>query len=293
MAKKNYRKLEDRVINLFKKGTTFTWDGVQYKVLKSDKPQSQSKGEPKTDVFVEFENNNTNEIKQLKISCKLEGTNEFQENKITAERAEQIFGKNWANVIIDASQSIKEKFEHTQVYFSNGSGRTKETQYTNGWKVEIASKQRELSVPLPLSDDEIRNYIYKGTTLDDKKKDSKVKGEIVKDSGIAEYMLVSAIEELNSIDSVLQKIIPIDDYPIQQHYIIFTGNNFRVLKKKWDGNRALGVQVKWVADLDEGEMVSEIIYDHPLDPAYSAPEMSKKTLAELNKFGDQIFNDMK
>lgn len=293
MAKKDYRKLEDRVINLFKKGTTFTWDGVQYKVLKSDKPQSQSKGEPKTDVFVEFENNNTNEVKQLKISCKLEGTNEFQENKIKAERAEQIFGKDWANVIIDASLSIKEKFEHTQVYFPKGVGRTKETQYTNGWKVEIASKQRELSVPLPLSDDEIRNYIYKGTTLDDKKKDSKVKGVIVKDSGIAEYMLVSAIEELNSIDSVLQKIIPIDDYPIQQHYIIFTGNNFRVLEKKWDGNRALGVQVKWVADLDEGKMVSEIIYDHPLDPAYSAPEMSMKTLAELNKFGDQIFNDMK
>lgn len=293
MVKKNYRKLEDKVINLFKIGATFTWNGVQYQVLKSDKPQSQSKGEPKTDVFVEFKNIDTNETEQLKISCKLEGINEFQENKIKAERAEQIFGKDWADVITAASLSIKEKFESTQVYFPDGTRGTKETQFTNGWKVEIASKDRELSVPLPLNDDEIRNYIYKGTTLDAKKRDSKVNGVIVKDSGIAEYMLVSTIEKLNSIDTVLQNIIHIDKYPIQQHYIIFTGNNLRVLQEKWDGPRALGVQVKWVADLDKGEMVSEFIYDHPLDPAYSAPEMSRKTLTELNKLGSKIFNDMK
>lgn len=293
MMKKDYRNLEDVVINLFKIGSTFTWNGNQYKVLKSDKPKSQSKGEPKTDVFVEFKNYNTNEITQLKISCKLEGSNEFQENKIKAERAKQIFGEHWKRIIMDASLSIKEKFENTEVYFPDGIGRTKETQFTNGWKVEIASKPRALSVPLQLSDDEIRNYIYKGTTLDDKKRDSKVNGVIVKDSGVAEYMLVSTIEELTSIDFVLQKIIPIDEYPIQKHYIIFTGNNFRVKKRKWDGNRALGVQVEWIADLSEKKMVSRIIYDHPLDPRYSASEMCKKTLNELQKFGDQFFNEMK
>lgn len=291
MAQKTYGKLEHKVISLFSPGTKFNWNNEDYTVVFSDKPQAKG-GEPKTDVYIRASKNTDSEkYIELKISCKLFGTNEFQENKITADRAKQIWGENWSNILTNAFKEIRDKFYNTEVYFPLGSGRTKETQFTNGWKVEIASKSRKLSCPLNLTDQKIRDYIYKGTSLDDSKKNALVNGKIITNSGVAEYMLVTTPESINSTSDVLEKIILIDDYEIVPHYIVFTANNFRVLKNKSDGNRPLGVQVLWSADLVNNKMTHDIVFSHPLDPVYSGKAISELTMKEINKLGSDFKKD--
>lgn len=283
--KKNYRKLEDKVIDIFKENKKFVWNNIEFQVENVGKPKAQSSGEPKTDVYIRLLNIKNKIEVEYKLSCKLEGTNEFQENKIKKERALQIFGEDWSSIISNAALSIKDKFENTEVYFPLGTGRTKETQYTNGWKVEIASKSRELAVPLNLSDTDIRNKIYRGTTLDKNKRDCYVNEELVVGSGVADYMLVSLPEKIEFPNDVLDSIINIDEYPIDQHYMIFTGNNLRVLKNKYDGNRPLGVQVIWSADLTNNRLVKKIKFDKPLEEEYSGKKIAEHTNKEIEKLG--------
>lgn len=291
MAQKTYGKLEHKVISLFSPGTKFNWNNEDYIVVFSDKPQAKG-GEPKTDVYIlASKNTDSEKYIELKISCKLFGTNEFQENKIKADRAKQIWGENWSDILTTAFEEISDKFYNTEVYFPLGSGRTKETQFTNGWKVEIASKSRELSRPLNLTNQEIRDYIYKGTSLDDSKKNALVDGKIITNSGVAEYMLVTTPESINSTSDVLENIILIDDYEIVPHYIIFTANNFRVLENKSDGNRPLGAQVLWSADLVDNKMTHSIEFSHPLDPNYSGKAISERTMNEINKLGSAFRKD--
>ncbi len=292
---KDYKSLEEGTISLFEIDQTISWKGQEYLILNSDKPHSKSKGEPKTDVYLKFKNLATNEEIEFKISCKLEGTNEFQENKIRAPRAKQIWGENWKEIIQNSTLSIKDKFENTETYFPEGAGRVKETQYTTGWKVEIASKNRDLAVKLELSDTDIRDIIYKGTTLDTSKKDCSVNGEVIKNSGIAEYMLVTTLEKLNNINNpsdILDLLIPIDEYPILPHYIIFTGNNYRVLKNKHDGDRALGVQVIWTANQQENKLEKYLKFDCPLDDNFSSRHIASRTKKEILKLGDEFIKKM-
>lgn len=292
---KKYRSLEEGTISLFEIDQKIDWKGQEYLILNSDKPHSKSKGEPKTDVYLKLKNLTSNEEIEFKISCKLEGTNEFQENKIRAPRAEQIWGENWKEIIQKATLSIKERFENTETYFPEGVGQIKETQYTTGWKVEISSKYRYLAVKLELSDTDIRDIIYKGTTLDTSKKDCSVNGEVIKNSGIAEYMLVTTLEKLNNINNpsdILDLLIPIDEYPILPHYIIFTGNNYRVLKNKHDGNRALGVQVIWTANQQENKLEKYLKFDCPLDDNFSSRHIASRTKKEILKLGDEFIKKM-
>lgn len=293
--KKDYKTLEESIISLFRIGQQITWKDQLFTILNSDKPTTKSKGEPKTDVYLKLEDTTTNKSIEFKISCKLEGSNEFQENKIKASRAKQIWGVNWKEIIQNSALSIREKFENTETYFPIGVGRTKETQYTNGWKVEIASKPRELAVKLELTDTEIRDKIYKGTTLDDAKKNCIVNGEVIKNSGVAEYMLVTTLEKVNNIDTVsdiLNLLIPIDEYPISTHYIIFTGNNYRVLKDKHDGNRPLGVQVIWTANQEKNTLENHLKFDCPLDDNFSAKQIASRTKQEISKLGENFTQNM-
>lgn len=279
-----YGKLEKRVLELFQIGTTFEYEDKTFKVLLSDKPRSK-KGEPKTDAFIlAQEVTNSDNIIQFKISCKLDKENEFQENKIRAERALEIWGSNWEEIVKEAALNNDKNFRNTKVYFPTGARKTKETMFTNGWKLEITNKYRTLSYPLNFSEQQVRDIIYKGLTLDRSKKDATVNNQVIVDSGVAEYILVSTPEKLDSSKDVLEKMLLIDDYPIVQHYIVFTANNFRVLKNKSDGNRPLAVQLLWQVDkTDDTKMIYEINYNHPLNSDYSGKMIAERTLEEIKK----------
>lgn len=291
MPKKRYGKLEKKVLDLFPIDKHFFYTGQEYIVRISGKPRS-SKGEPKTDVYISAENvNDGNKCIVFKISCKLEKANEFQENKIQAARAEEIWGDNWERVINEAAWSLQDDFLKTQVFFPKGTPRTKETMLTNGWKVEITNKYRALSSPLDFSEQEVRDIIYKGVTLDTSKKNCIVNGQCIENSGVAEFILVSTPEKLNSELDVLNNIQCIDNYPIIQHYIVFTGNNLRVLKNKYDGTRQLGVQIFWNVDAMTKELTYNLNFNNPLDPNYSSKQISNRTQRELKKLDVSILNN--
>jgi len=267
----------------------FVYENIQYRVLRSGKPRPQGRGECKTDVYIEAQAlDGTNQIREIKISCKLLNSHEFQENKIKAERAVEIFGENWSEIIRGATESIRNCFEETVVYFPFGTAKTKETIFTNGWKLEIANKARGLSCRLNLSEQVIKDRIYKGTTLDDRKKNSKVNGEVVPCSGVAEYILISNPTISITTADILSHMIQIDQYTIDDHYMVFTANNLRVLKNKTDGDRALAVQVIWTASECGQMMTHDIEYSNPLNGEHSARMIANRTISEINKTSESF-----
>ena len=114
MAKKDYKVIEGHIGECFKVGESFIKDNLKHEIIKSEKPKTPGIiGECKTDLYLQTvsEKKNTHEFK---ISIKLENY-EFIENKITLERAKQIFGDDASNIIFNATQSIKNFFRGRKV----------------------------------------------------------------------------------------------------------------------------------------------------------------------------------
>ncbi|QTB17405.1 hypothetical protein J2D69_19225 [Lysinibacillus sphaericus] len=86
----NFSQNERYVLSLFSPNNEFVYGGVRYKVVESGKPTS-SKGEPKTDIYVMSISLDNSKYLEFKISFKQDNA-DFLENKMTAERAEQIRG---------------------------------------------------------------------------------------------------------------------------------------------------------------------------------------------------------
>jgi len=219
LGTKDYRKLEQKVINIIKLTGHFIFNNKEYKLVEIGKPQSQGSGEPKTDVYIL--GMHKGEKKELKLSLKLKSTNEFQENKINSDRAESLFGKNYAKIIEDTALNIKHLFESQPLIYVSGRHPIRPNSFTMGWKLELANKPRKLSSPLQLSKRQIRDYIYKGTNLPDDKKNSLVNGKIVENFGVANYMLYAELHEINSVEDIFEKIKPIDSIDFDQLYLIF------------------------------------------------------------------------
>jgi hypothetical protein len=118
MPKKNYGKLENTIIEIFNREGSFTMNNIKYNVLLVGKPRPAS-GECKTDVLIIGEDKFSNKI-QLKISVKTKSSNEFQENKVTAEKAEAYFGTDWKEIIIAATKSISHEFQNRPLIYVSG-----------------------------------------------------------------------------------------------------------------------------------------------------------------------------
>lgn len=260
MVKKDYGLLEQHIISLFNQEKRFVFEGKEYTVVIADKPRPSS-GECKTDVYVLAIDNCKNKI-ELKISAKLKSSNEFQENKVNAARAEAYLGENWSEIISKAAYSIHEKFEEKHLIYVSKHHPTAANSITLGWKFEIASKPRALSVKAPLTIDEVRNYVYKGTNQTEIKKHSFVNKERIKNSGIADCLLISEIDELKTVDDIINNLILIDNYIPPETHFIFTANNYRTKENKADGPRPLAVYIKW--SCKNKKLCHEICYDSPL-----------------------------
>lgn len=287
MARKAYGLLEDKVIEIFQNEKSFTYRGVCYKVLKVGKPRTSS-GECKTDVYVLGQCSKGSNI-ELKISIKTRSSNEFQENKVTAPKMEAYFGIDWEKTVIQASKSLCNEFENRPLIYVTKHHPVKPDSITLGWKLEIASKPRSLSAPIPLTDKEIRDYVYKGTNQPIEKKNASVNGEMIINSGIAEFLLVTEIDELKCTSDVINQMELIDEAKISPTHLIFTANNYRTREDSADGPRPLAVFVKWTCI--DNKLVSEIVYDSPL--LYTGQNDIKPILLEaLNKLGKMHPSEM-
>ena len=166
--------------------------------------------------------------------------------------------------------------------FSSGKHPTKPNSITLGWKLEIASKPRKLSAPIQLNDEQIRNFVYKGVNLPPEKKDAMVNGEIIENSGIADYILYAELEELQNTQDVINQMKLIDEAEIQPTYLIFTANNYRSKEDKSDGARPIAVWIEWY--LENNKLAHRIRFDEPL--TYTGKDLVsdlKKVLTQLGK----------
>lgn len=249
---------ERRILALMAVGTEFVFEDKEYKVILSGKPTCQ-KGEPKTDIYILAES--VSDKVEIKISYKKENA-DFIENKMGSERAEQLFGAVWSNVIEQSTTAIKDKFEERILIYKNGLGRVEKGSITIGWKFELLNKSGgDLSGKMLLTDEQVVD-VYAGSNLSDDKRNAFVNGNVIENSGIANYILMD--ESVNSAQEVIDKMMPIKNYGMMHPEIYFACKalNYRTFAKKWDGNRPLSVQVEW-SEIDN-KLVPHIVYDKPL-----------------------------
>ena len=249
---------ERRILAFMKKGTEFVFQEKKYKILLSGKPVCH-KGEPKTDIYILAESI-FDEV-EIKISYKKKNA-DFIENKMSAERAEQLFGSEWANVIEQSTSAIRHRFEERMLIYKSKFKRTEKGAITLGWKFELLNKSSgDLSGKIFLTKEQVID-VYAGNNLTQDKRDAMVRGNVIKNSGVANYILMD--ENLHSAQDVIDKMIPIREY-VSMHpdiYFACKALNYRTFAEKWDGDRPLSVQVNWNAD--NNKLVPKLVYDKPL-----------------------------
>lgn len=238
--------------------TEFVFQNKKYKVILSGKPTCH-KGEPKTDIYILAESEY--DKVEIKISYKKENA-DFIENKMSAERAKQLFGINWEVIIEQSTTAIRDKFEERMLIYKNKFKRTEKGAITLGWKFELLNKNSgELSGKMLLTEEQVID-VYAGSNLSEDKRNAMVCGQVIENSGIANYILMD--EDVHSAQDVIDKMIPITEY-VELHpniYFACKALNYRTFAGKWDGDRPLSVQVFWNAE--KNKLVPKLVYDKPL-----------------------------
>lgn len=264
----NFGNAERRILNYFVYGTEIFHNGRKLKVQKAGKPIC-SQGEPKTDIYVLASDNMS--LEEIKISYKKENA-DFLENKTNAERAEQLFGSNWRWIIEQSTTGIRDSFERRTRIYKKRLARTEKGAITLGWKFELMNKPSgDLSGKMILTLNQVYD-VYAGTNLSDDKRNAMINGKIIPNSGVADYILVS--DYINSAQDIIDQMIPIKEY-VRMHpniYFACKALNYRTFAQKYDGNRPLAVQVDW--HIENGKLVSELIFDRPLE--INGTEMAKR-----------------
>lgn len=250
---------ERRILGLFRIGSVFSLLGDSYTIEVAGKPTCGA-GEPKTDIYVKGRNNK-GLCAELKISYKKENA-DFLENKTSAFRAEQIFGLHWKDIVIKSTLSIKEQFENRALVFKKRQGKTEGGAITLGWKFEIMNKPSGNLSGLIILSDEQRVDIFSGTNLGDEKRNALVMGNQVENSGIANYLLTTAM--VNSIQDVINNLVDIEAFAKSEPPLYFACKalNYRTFKEKYDGDRPLAVFVDW--SVNNGILTHNLIFDRPL-----------------------------
>lgn len=276
---------ERKILSFMIKGTEFTFEEKKYKVIFSGKPTCQ-KGEPKTDIYILAQS--LIDEKEIKISYKKENAN-FIENKMSAQRAEQLLGKEWDKIIEESTTAISDKFAERMLIYKNKFKRTEKGSITLGWKFELLNKiSGELSGKMLLTEEQVMD-VYAGNNLDDDKRNAMVNGKRIENSGVANYILMA--ENIFSAQDVIDNMISIKEYVKMYPDIYFACKalNYRTFAEKWDGNRPLSVQVDW--SINEKKLVPRLVYDKPL--IIKGNEMAKRLLGYMKKLNISTTDDIR
>lgn len=253
---------EREILDLFQPGVTFVFNGERYEVKFSDKPTCRG-GEPKTDIYISTQSR-VGTQKEFKISFKKENA-DFLENKISADRAQQILGENWIEVIKKSTSTIQQQFLSKPLIYKESFGRTERGSITLGWKFELVNKQGGyLSGTIPLTREQLLD-VYSGANLSIDKKNANVNGTIIANSGIANYILIYNRNSADTAQSIVDILISIEDYVNINPNIFFACKalNYRTFKQKFDGNRPLSVYINW--KVENQRLKPYYIFDTPLN----------------------------
>lgn len=276
---KNFGKSERHILNLLRSGLQFTYNGQNFTILDSDKPTC-SNGEPKTDVYVSAETDRHHR-EEFKISFK-QNNADFLENKTNSQRAEQLFGVKWAEVISNATTALKHEFSSRPLIYKSKYRKTEAGSITLGWKFELLRvPSGKLSGNMNLSRDQLLD-VYAGTNISSEKTNAIVNGNVTKNSGIANYILIED-SPIHTTQQVFDTLIPITEYITQNPNIYFACKalNYRTYPQKYDGKRPLAVYVDWTI-IDE-KLYSHLSFNQPL--LYTGADAYQKLSSALNYLG--------
>ena len=251
---------EHRILDLFKQNKTFLFEGQKYTIIFSGKPTC-GKGEPKTDIYVRADSDTYK--REFKISFK-KANADFLENKINSERAAQLFGVNWADIIRNSTEQLKDSFLDKKLIYKTSFGRTEEGAITLGWKFELLNVESgQLSDKMKLTKKQVID-VYAGTNLDENKRNAYVNGEIIRNSGVANYILFENAP-IKTLQDAIDNLITIDEYVKGNPSIYFACKalNYRTYAKKYDGDRPLSVYVNWFINKNN-KLDNKICFDTPL-----------------------------
>jgi hypothetical protein len=281
MMVKTFSDAERHIVNIFTVNSSFIYDNTKYTINVVDKPTC-SKGEPKTDIYVGA-TSETSMYHEFKISFKKENA-DFLENKTNATRAEQLLGPNWSNIISNATMNLYENFHSRPLIYKSKFSRTNPGSITLGWKFEILNKKSgELSSNISLALKQVED-VYSGINLSPDKRHSIVNNRIIKNSGIANFILFEDTSmSINNIQDVIDSLIPITDYVSDNPNVFFACKalNYRTYKDKYDGDRPLAVYVNWF--VRNNKLAYEIKFDTPLKQGGNlVSDNLKKALRQLN-----------
>lgn len=284
---KQFSDTEKKLVEIFSEGTGFKFEGKVYFVELIGKP-SPAKGECKTDIYI-LANTHDGESKEFKISVK-QGNADFLENKISLKRAIEIFGDKAQDIITDSTIKIKGSFEEENLIFFYKKGKTEAKCVTLGWKFELLNKlSGNKSGNLVLTDAQ-KLDVYAGTNLSEDKKNCRVNGGVIKESGVANYILV--VDDIDkTADYFASNFEPITNY-IKEKDIYFACKalNYRVTPDKWDGNRPLAVYVNWT--LKDKILKGDLTFNNPLETkGNEVGENIQSILKKLN-ISEDNFSDL-
>ena len=286
---KTFSQTEVDILAKFKPGTNFIFKQTDYTVLISGKP-SPSKGECKTDLYILAEDKNKNSI-EIKVSIKQHNA-DFLENKMSLERAIQIFGDDAQSTIEKSILTIKQSFLDDFLVTFNQYGRTEAKTLKIGWKFELLNKGGgDKSGLLQLTDDQKLN-VYAGTNLTIDKKNSKVNGLEIVDSGIANYIFELEDGKIYSSQTIIDNLEDINDFIVGKNiYFACKAINYRVTANKWDGNRPISVYVNW--SIVNDQLLARIMFSNPLGSTANDIGNNIKGLLKILKIDDTNFHQLK
>ncbi len=280
---------EKKICELFTQGTVFDYNGVRYTVSSSAAKPTTKKGECKTDVYIPttFDGGE----KTFKISVKQTNA-DFLENKITYERAKEILGPDVDQILIKAIEGLKEKFNQVNlVYFDTGD-HTEAKSIKLGWKFELVNVlSGNLSGKIDLTKEQ-KIDVYSGSNLPEEKKDATIGNLTVKNSGVADYIMVVDPHVQLTVDYCVQQMQTIVDYVNGKDiYFACKALNYRATVNKWDGPRSLAVYVDW--NIIDGKLHGKLIFDQPLQK--KGAEMGEKlqSLLRTLKINASNFSSLK
>lgn len=287
---KKYKFSEDSLLKHAAIGQKFKINNTDCEIICSGKPRSKA-GEPKTDIYIQYQNLESKEIHELKISYKQTNA-DFVENKISSLRAEQIFGRTWFYRIAESLEPLSEKFNTNRLIYKSGKGKTERGSFTLGWKFELLNKKSGfLSGEISLTPEEIIN-IYSGITLEESKRHAMINQKIIDNSGVATHILHKDIASITSLQSMIDNLATIESYVYQTRmnkiYFACKALNFRSYSLKYDGDRPLAVYVNWTTV--NNKLSSELIINNPLRK--SGNEIAKLLLQSLTNLNIKNTDDI-
>lgn len=282
----HFSKAERQIQKHFVAGNRIQFQNHTYEIRTVGKPTCPS-GEPKTDIYILLVDCSNDTPYEIKISYKKSNA-DFLENKIKAERAEQLFGNDWRDIIQKSTMQIQHQFENKKLIFKSKFGRTEKGAITLGWKFELMNKlSGELSGQIILSHQQYQD-VLSGNNLSIDKKNAFVNGKVIPNSGVANYILTG--DDFNDVEDVLSKLESIDEYIQRCPNIYFACKalNYRTFKSKYDGNRSLAVQVEW--SVQDNKLVPNLVFDRPL--TFNGLDSAKKLLTCLQELGVKNTDDI-